>query len=241
VKKIRTMIKFIFDVLFPPYCLGCKKEGSWRWLCDDCFSTIEILEYQYCPFCKIRLRTFERRCQLHSKKNLNGLYFATSYENLLVKNLIQKFKYPPFLKELSPSLASLIIVHFILLGKEKISKIFSNSVFIPVPLFKSREKWRGFNQAEKIAKILSEFFKVPLLENNLIKIKKTQPQVELSKEKREGNIKEAFIIKNENLIKGKKIFLIDDVFTTGSTMEECARILKKAGTKEVFGITVARE
>jgi len=239
---VKKVIKFIFDILFPPHCLGCKKEGSWRWLCDDCFSTIEILEYQYCPFCKMRLRTFEGTCKIHSKKNLNGLYFATSYENLLVKNLIQKFKYPPFLKELSSSLASLIIAHFILLGEKNILKIFSNSVLIPVPLFKTREKWRGFNQAEEIAKILSEFFKVPLLENNLIKIKKTQPQVELSKAPwREENVKEAFIIKNQNLIKGKKIFLIDDVFTTGSTMEECSRVLKKAGALKIFGITVARE
>ena len=112
---------------------------------------------------------------------------------------------------------------------------------IPVPLFKRKLKKRGFNQAEEIAKELSRVLKIPLISDNLIKTKETPPQVNLSEKEREENLKNAFFCKNPALIKQKKIFLIDDVYTTGSTMEECAKTLKQSGAKEIWGIVVARE
>ena len=135
----------------------------------------------------------------------------------------------------------MIIAHFILSENKLIFQNKENSLLAPIPLSKSRERWRGFNQATLLANELSRFLKIPLLNNNLIKIKKTQPQVELKREQREENIKGAFKLKNPQKVRGKRIFLVDDVFTTGSTMEECARVLKKAGGKEVWGIVVARE
>jgi ComF family protein len=111
---------------------------------------------------------------------------------------------------------------------------------MPVPLGKRRLKWRGFKQAEELAKELSSFLKIPLVSDCLIKIKETLPQVELSEKEREENIKGVFKIKNDEKILGKKILLVDDVYTTGSTMKECARILKRAGAKEIIGIVIAR-
>ena len=101
-------------------------------------------------------------------------------------------------------------------------------------------KWRGFNQSEEIGKELANFFGIPLITNCLIKIKETVPQVELADEERKENIKGAFFIKNADLIKDKKILLVDDVYTTGATMTECARILKTVGTKEIIGVVIAR-
>ncbi len=232
--------EFLLDTIFPQFCLGCQREGNL--VCYDCLMSIEISEYQYCPFCQKPKRIFEKgTCSLHRKMNLDGLFAATSYQNPLVKKMIVSFKYEPYLKTLGKPLAFLIISHFLLSGKEKIFKPLENSLFLPIPLSFYKKRWRGFNQTEEIGKYLSEFFKVPLLSNNLIKIKKTQPQVELKKEERIKNIQGAFKVKEPAKIRGKRIFLVDDVFTTGSTMEEAARVLKIAGAREVWGVVVARE
>ncbi len=231
--------KILVHILFPQFCLICKREGAL--ICEDCLSSIGLSEFNYCPFCQAPKRVFEEgTCSTHRRMKLSGIFSATSYQEPLVKKLISKFKYEPFLKNLTSPLTSLIIAHFLLSENKLISQDKENSVLMPVPLVKFRERWRGFNQAALIASELSKFYKIPLF-NNLIKIKQTQPQVELKREEREKNIKGVFTIKNPQEIQGKRIFLVDDVFTTGSTMEECARVLKKAGCREVWGIVIARE
>jgi ComF family protein len=211
--------EFILDLIFPKFCLGCKKEGTF--LCEDCFSTLEI-------------------STSHSKfksKNLNDLYFPVNYENFLVKKLIQSFKYPPLVRELKKELALMIISHFLLLDKRP---DFSDFVLVPVPLSKKKLKWRGFNQAEEIAKELANFLKIPLISDCLNKIKETKDQVELSEKERRENVRGVFFVKNREKIVGRNILLVDDVFTTGATMEEAARVLKEAGAKKIVGIVVAK-
>ena len=102
---------------------------------------------------------------------------------------------------------------------------FKDFSLIPVPLHKKRLKWRGFNQAEELSKELSKFFKIPLIENCLIK----------------ETDKKEFLIEDNEFIKDKNILLIDDFFSTGSTMEECAKVLKEAKARKVIGIVIARE
>jgi len=206
-------------ILFPKICLNCQSEGSY--LCEDCQATLEISPSH----------------QRFSTNNLSDLYFALPYQNPLIKKLIEKLKYEPFIKELAKVLSSLIITHFQLLEKPP---NFSNFILIPIPLDKKRLKWRGFNQAEEIGKELAKYFKIPLLSDCLIKIKKTFPQVELNEEERKENLKEAFLVKDKNLIRNKKVLLVDDVYTTGSTMKECAKVLKESGAKEIIGIVIAR-
>lgn len=240
IKKIKN---FILDVLFPKFCLNCAKEGNY--LCQDCQSLLEVLEDNFCLCQKSKRLPEAGKCQQCRSKKLNGLYCALSYQNHLVKKLIQKFKYQPHIKELSKNLSSLITTHFLLLSlgfnNNTIKKKFSKSILMPVPISKKKLKQRGFNQTEEIGKELAKFLKIPLINKNLIKIKEIMPQTELKKQEREKNIKEAFSLKNKKEIKDKKILLIDDVYTTGSTMEECARILKEAGAEEVWGIVIARE
>jgi len=236
----RKLWESLADIFFPKFCFGCGKEGVW--LCGDCKSTLDILEYHYCLCAQNPLR-FNRpgKCKKCAHKKLSGLYFAVSYkENSLVKNLILKFKYEPFVKTLSKTLADLIIEHIYLSGKDPI-KIFRDSILVPIPLVKKRLKYRGFNQAEEIAKELSQNTNTPLISDNLIKFKNTPSQTNLSKEQRWLNIKNTFLCKNPFEFKNKRVFLVDDVYTTGATMEEAASTLKKAGAKEVWGIVVARE
>lgn len=232
--------KFLLDIIFPQFCLGCGQEGTL--FCQDCFSTIEILEHQFCPFCKKSKKVLSKgKCKTHQTMNLDGLFAATSYKNSLVKNLIRNFKYEPFLKELRGPLTSLIIAQFLLTKNKYFIKDKKNLLLVPIPLSNFRKRWRGFNQSEEIAKILSRFFKISLLNNGFIKIKKAQPQVELSMEERKKNVKGVFDLKNPQAVQSKIIYLVDDVFTTGATMEEAAKVLKEAGAKEVWGIVIARE
>lgn len=252
--KLPNLKKFVLDTFFPQFCLGCSREGSL--ICDDCLSLVPITDYQYCPFCHSPNRVMGKgKCSSHRQMQLDGLFAATSYQEPLVKKLITSLKYKPYTKTLAEPLAYLIIAYFALSENRAIFRDVENSLLVPVPLSRSKQKERGFNQAELLAEELSRFFKIPLLNNNLVKIKKTQSQTELKKEERAKNIQGAFAVKpfparprpgregqKEHLtVQGKKIFLVDDVFTTGATMEECARVLKQAGAREVWGITVARE
>jgi len=211
--------EFILDLIFPKFCLGCKKEGSF--LCEDCFSILDI----------------STNHQRFKGKNLTDLYFPVNYENFLVKKLIQNFKYPPLIKELKKELALIIISHLLLLDKKP---DFSDFVLVPIPLSKKKLRWRGYNQAEEIARELANFLKIPLISDCLVKIKETKDQVELSEKERRENVKGAFFVKNREEIFGRNILLVDDVFTTGATMEEAARVLKEAGAEKIVGIVIAK-
>ena len=233
--------KFLLDLLFPRFCLGCQKEGTY--LCCDCRSLLDISEYNYCLCSKPQRITPEQKtgkCPKCRDKKLSGLYFALSYkENVLTKKLIRQFKYKPYLKDLAETLASILIEHF-LKTKKNTDEIWENSVLVPVPLHAKKIRERGYNQSEELVKELAKILKIPAVVGVLIKIKPTAPQMELPKEDREKNLVGAFAVRQQS-IAGKKVFLVDDVYTTGSTMQECAGVLLNAGVKSVWGISIARE
>lgn len=220
---IKNLKNLVLNLLFPKFCFGCKKEGLY--LCQDCKSTLSVSPFHQ----KIRAEP------------LDDLYYPLGYEKPLLKNMVQNFKYQPFARELSFPLSSLITDHFQLLDnpppffREK-----SDFFLMPVPLWKKRLKWRGFNQAKEIAKEISRFLKIPLIDNILIKKGRTLPQIKLSSEERKENISGSFSCRNNKAIKGKKILLVDDIYTTGSTLREAAGVLKKSGVKKVIGIVIAR-
>jgi ComF family protein len=248
VDKIKN---FAIDLLFPRFCLSCQKEGTY--LCQDCQHILEISEYNYCLCEKNPTRLFPNQStsqtiqQTHGKchkcqdKKLSGLYFALSYrEKTLTRKLIRYFKYKPYIKELSKPLAKILLTHFIL-TKTNTNDIWENSVLVPVPLYIKKQKSRGYNQSLELCNELSKILKIPVISDCLIKIKNTEPQMKLKKAEREKSLINAFIIKNPEKITGKKIFLVDDVYTTGFTLQECTKTLKNAKAKQVWGICIARE
>ena len=244
--KLINKIKNLFlNLFFPKKCVFCQKKGVY--LCYDCLSLIEISTQQFCPFCFPPKPTPSGECCFFCKKTktLSRLYFATSYQNFMVKELIKKFKYSPYIKELGENLAFLIISHLQLLENKPeflISSKKEKFLLVPVPLEKEKMKMKGFNHAQILTKILSSYLKIPF-EEVLTKKRKTKSQTTLSsKKEREENIKGVFEVKKEkeNLIKNKIILLVDDVFTTGATMEEISQILKTKGAKEIWGIVVAK-
>jgi len=238
--KIKT---FGIDLLFPKFCLGCQKEGSF--LCEDCRELLDIAAYHYCLCEKNPIRISHNsksgkciRCQNFS---LSGLYFALSYkEKALTRKLIYQFKYQPYLKNLAEVFAGILAEHFFKTGKNT-NEVWENSVLLPVPLDKKKFKTRGYNQSEELARELSKIVEIPFFTDVLIKTKITKSQMELSRAERETNLKNAFEVKDKEKISGKKVFLVDDVYTTGFTMQECSILLKKHGAKSIWGIAIARE
>lgn len=111
---------------------------------------------------------------------------------------------------------------------------------MPVPLHPKRKRKRGFNQAQVIAQEIARLKGIKLIKKSLAKIKNTPAQTSLDREHREENVKEVFRVRRERKIQGKVVMLVDDVYTTGATMEECSLELKLAGAKEVRAITVAQ-
>ena len=209
----------LLNLLFPKLCLGCKREGSH--CCEDCLSLLSLARAP---------------SVISAHSSLSALYCATSYEDKFVQRLIHSFKYRPFLRDLAKPLAFSIIAHISLLNKP----IYPPDVICPIPLHRRRLKWRGYNHAEELAKQLGKAFSLPVVSNALIKRKHTAPQVSLGREERLRSMKGVFEVRNPQAIASKNILLVDDVYTTGATMEECARVLKKAGAARVFGAVVAR-
>jgi ComF family protein len=172
---------------------------------------------------------------------IDGIISSIAYKGI-VKKLLYQFKYKPYLSDLKTILGKLFYEG--LIQQEAFEKFVSkeNVVITAVPLHKSRERSRGYNQSELLAKELSISLKIPY-HKLLIREKQTKPQFELKKEERKKNILGAFSI-NDKLIKNHKIanvILVDDITTTGATLRECAKILKQSGVSKVLGVTLAHE
>lgn len=122
-----------------------------------------------------------------------------------------------------------------------VEKIKSYDTIIPVPISKKRKKTRGYNQSLLISREISKKTGIKLQEKNLIKIKNTIEQSKLDKEEREKNVQNVYQIKNEEILKNKKILLLDDIYTTGNTVNSCCKILKKAKPKKIGVIVIAKD
>jgi len=234
------------DIFLPKVCLGCKTEGFF--VCTECIEEISEYKYLVCPICKKRSidGRIDKSCR--SESGLTRFMGSPlSHSDKSVKKIIHAFKYQ-HAKEIASPLSE-ILIEF--LNKNNFGKIISEYksrvIFVPVPLYNFRERERGFNQAIEIGNYLSEYYKIPLEEKVLIKHKNTEPQADVkNKEEREKNIAGAFSINPTGsdpvgLIENKIVILIDDVYTSGATMRECALTLRSAGAAEVWGITVIRE
>jgi len=229
--------KFFLDLFFPKNCLGCNLPDTY--LCRDCFNKIQIIENNTCFFCG-KITWQGKICFDCRKENgLDGIISATEYKNPLTRDLIKAFKYH-YVKELAKPLSQLLIKSLECLNFGLWNNL--DFILIPIPLYGARMRYRGFNQAELLAKEVADYFKLPLENSILKRIVSTEPQAKFGEdyEKRKENIKNVFEIKQAELIKDKNIILIDDVATTGATLVEAAKILKNNEAKEVWGLVVAK-
>jgi ComF family protein len=221
------------DYIFPIFCLGCDKEGVW--LCEDCETKIDTGGVFCCPVCH-KNTDYGFCCESCVKEfNLDAEVAITLYQEAsLIGKIIEALKYQ-YAEEVKIVFASLI-KKFIAKHPEFFKEI---DAIIPVPLHKKRFAERGYNQAEIIAKILARELNLPV-SHGLERYRPTRQQAKLRREERLVNLKDAFRLLVGVELAGKKVLLIDDVYTTGSTMSECAGALKKAGVAQVWGFSVAR-
>ncbi len=203
----------LLDLWFPNYtCVTCGAEiqnSANAYICDECIDKL--------PF----------------NVDMTEIHFAPFLYEEPIRSLILKLKYSDnafCARAIAPYMAAVYIKHI----KNK-----KNHIIIPVPLCKERYKERGYNQSELLANEVGEYLGLPVISNILIRIKKTAPQKKMTLEQRLENIKNAFDVHNAEAIKGKDILLIDDVFTTGATANECIKILKKFKAKSVKLLAIA--
>ncbi|MBI5732166.1 MAG: ComF family protein [Candidatus Magasanikbacteria bacterium] len=223
------------EFLFPVFCLGCGREGGW--LCAKCFEEWRPAPQLFCPVCYCDNSDGRTCSSCRGRTKLDGAFSFALYNETLVSEVIKKLKYE-FVEDLKETIAGFL---------QKCPREFlppwlreGEGVVIAVPLHPRREKERGFNQAGIIAKELVGVLAWPLVAGTLKKVCWTEKQVLLGREERRNNLAGAFAVRGAPMV-FKRVILVDDVFTTGSTLEECARVLKAAGVKEVFGTTLARE
>ena len=132
-------------------------------------------------------------------------------------------------------------LEFIKNNKKICAQIKKYDIIIPVPVSKKRFKQRGYNQSALIAKNLAKTLNIDYKENVLVKIKDNKPQSEMGQDKRKSNVKGVYTIKNKEIINQKKILLIDDIFTTGNTVNECAKVLIENSANNVGIFTIAKD
>ena len=231
-------LKSIIDVILPPRCLLCGKAiHSDSSLCSDCFSDINFISKPYCQHCGLPLAynpsdtLYCANC-LSKKSPFRLCRSAVKYDNFS-KRLILDFKFSDHLENKK------LLSYWLFIAGEDIFKQ-GVDLIIPVPLYCTRLFKRKYNQSAVLADGLSKLCGICADYSSLKKIKKTTPQIQCSGKQRVQNVKNAFQVVTPEHIKGKRIVLIDDVYTTGSTLKECAKVLKKAGAKSVDALTVAR-
>lgn len=217
---------------YPEFCVACGKYGGV--VCSDCFNTIECCTSSICLFCG-RLTTEGKVCEKCRKSHKfipKAVFWTASYHHPVVKELLHNFKY-------NTQYACGDILAEMLFQRLKPCAFPKDLIVIPVPLHKNKLKKRGFNQSEILARAVSG--KLNLHGGTAMRrVIETKTQVGLTREQRMVNMHEAFVCSDPELIQGKSVLLIDDVVTTGSTLNECAKVLKSAGAKAIYVATVAR-
>ena len=259
---------FILDILFPISCLSCGANDVW--LCDNCLQKLQVFSFQVCPKCEKFIIESGKLCQACKRttlKNkdffLNALVVAAKYKENNLSKIVHFYKYN-LIRDLYVPLGRILAKAFL------DSDLPLPDLIVPVPLHPRRLRWRGFNQSELLTNYISQNLtpgmEIPVFNSILIRRKHTTPQMKVRKyAERKENVKNAFKINKKyasvghrmsfgrftwtsdvqvislNNLKNKKILLVDDIATTGATLNECAKILKLNGAKKVFGLVLARQ
>lgn len=216
----------IVDFIFPKICVGCGREG--KYICDACQRKL-MVPVQICPMCcKPSLDGWTHPKCIRTE-GIERLITGLSYPGL-VQKCLKKVKYKSAW-EIIAFLHGLCNFHAV-----------ESGVITSVPMWRQKERSRGFNQAEILSQLIADdcgMANIAILERT----RETKPMFGLKKKERRKNIEGAFEIKSKSQLlqySNQRVILVDDVWTTGATIRECARILKQAGVKEIWGLTLAK-
>ncbi len=225
----------LIDFLFPRFCLGCSRPGAY--ICRRCFKKLKTPKKTYCLYCKKQSYLGLTHPGCLQKLYVDGALSLFSYYGLMIK-IIKNVKY---------RLATAVFEELLNgIGPEYLDKLFAaKKLFLgatiqSTPLTKSKLKSRGFNQADMVAKFFNRILGLEI-GNYLVRVKEVLPQANLASSlQRHRNIRDSFKIRPGAKVKNKKIVLVDDVITSGATVKEAARVLKKGGAAKVYVLSLAQ-
>lgn len=229
--SLSQLVEGTVDFFFPKQCVGCGKVGSF--LCSSCEGKLPWLLSPICPKCgKPGASGVVCPSCWQEKTEIDGIRSPFLFDNVMRKAIYQ-LKYHN-LKAISSRLAQFLADYLI-------ANPLPGEILVPVPLHPKRLKQRGYNQSILLAREVSKLVNLPVIENCIIRVKEAQPQAKTTNvEQRRKNVSDAFVCL-DGRVNGKKIIIIDDVCTSGSTLDSCAGTLKNKGAISVWGLTLARE
>lgn len=226
-RAARRAQRALLDLLFPPRCVACRRVGEW--FCASCCASIEKIQPPLCERCgRPLLHPPCSYCQKHPLQ-IDGIRAVAFFEGNL-REAIHAFKYDAR-TELAPIFGNLLSDY---LAAQRLPV----DAVVAVPLHPTRERARGYNQSLLLARALAAQQYLPVWEDALTRERATRPQVELDAAERRTNVQDAFAATAR--VAGARLLLIDDVCTTGATMEACSVVLKQRGAKSVWGLALAR-
>ena len=226
----RNAMDAILNLVFPPHCVACGRGGDW--LCPQCIAGIEYLKPPLCASCG---QPLPRGILCHACASrpleISGIR-AVAYLTGAMREAIHHFKYKGA-RVLAPYFGDL-------LAETWRRAPWRASVVVPVPLHPRRLRQRGYNQSALLARELGGRVDLPVVEGCLLRLRPTRPQVGLGAEERIRNVQDAFGCSDARMA-DTDILLVDDVCTTGATLEACTRALLASGVRSVWALTLARE
>jgi len=235
-KPYREAISSFLAFIFPSYCLICDSplREDERLVCGNCWARMEIIPDNFCHLCGCPIGPGKLLCDSCRR---GGYYFSFNRSlgpfNHRYQTLIHSLKYER-MTNLAAKLGEKLV--FLLRGEPRFAPA---QGIVPVPLHPTKLRERGYNQSLLLAQEISQRSGLPLIADGLLRVKQTKSQTKLTFEERVENVKGAFKVSSRERIEGKRLILVDDVFTTGSTLNSCAEALIKGGAKEVYGLTLA--
>ncbi len=219
------------DLLFPRWCIGCGNEGDL--LCRSCRQSLPWIMPPLCPRCG-RPQSNSILCPscVVWRAEIDGIRSPFRFDGS-IRQVIHQLKYGN-LRALAAPLAQLLQDYLI-------ANHMPGEVLVPVPLHKKRLRERGYNQSSLLARELGKLIDLPVVDDCLIRHRHASPQARTSAvEERRSNVADAFVCHDKRL-SDKQILLVDDVSTSGATLDACAGALKAAGTTSVWGLALAKE
>lgn len=245
--SIAEQFDWLVDWLYPPRCRACAEQFCGRdseYFCAVCWDKIRLVGH---PMCNICGRPFpdgsgeDHTCGVCLAR---PPYFVRAWawacypreeaEQHPLRQAVQKFKYGRKVSLGKP------LGRLMARGCREFLRGCDADLIVPVPLHAKRLRWRGFNQALLLARHLSGAYGIAVDPFVLRRIKETPPQTQLNEEERRRNMRGAFALESRRSIEGRKVLLVDDVYTSGATVNECSRTLKRGGATKVFVVTLAR-
>ena len=223
----------MLDLVYPPRCVNCQVTGEW--LCDNCFNKIPFIADPICQRCGTPIENGNRagcgQCANNPLAHIDGIRSVAYFEDNPIRPAIHFLKYRNH-KAIAARLGQILAAAYHRYNLQA-------DIIVPVPLHASRLRERGYNQCELLTREAGACLNLPVDTGTLQRTRHTKSQMKLGAAERRQNVVGAFTCANRPLA-GQAVLIIDDVCTTGSTLDACAAALKQAGVTSVWGITLAK-